>query len=69
MKGLAGEWDMEVVSVRGVDGIAAVVLESPRLVTGLVDARTESRGGLATAESLRRSRSELGSCPWCGTRG
>lgn len=38
--------------MRGVDGIAAVVLESPHLVTGLLDARTESCGGLATAESF-----------------
>lgn len=63
-KGLLSECDNGGCSVRGVDGIAAVVL-----VTGLLDARTESRGGLATAESLRSSRSELGSCPWRGTRG
>lgn len=60
---------MEVVSVRGVDGMAAVVLESPHLITGLPDARTESCGGLATAESLRSSRSEFGSCFSRDTRG
>lgn len=49
--------------MRGVDGIAAVVLESPRLVTGPFAARTEARGGLATAESLRRSRSERRQLP------
>lgn len=60
---------MEVVFMRGVDGTTAVVVVSPRLVTGPLDARAEARGGRATAESLRRSRSELGSCIQRGTRG
>lgn len=55
--------------MRGVDGTTAVVVVSPHLVTGPLDARAEARGGQATAESLRRSRAELGSCLWRGTRG
>lgn len=55
--------------MRGVDGIAAVVLVPPHLVAEPLDARSEARGGLATAESLRSSRAELGSCLWRGTRG
>lgn len=46
---------MDGISERGVDGITAVVLVPPHLVAGLLDARTEARGGLATAESLRSS--------------
>lgn len=48
--------------MRGVDGTTAVVVVSPHLVAGPLDARAEVRGGRATAESLRRSRSELGNC-------
>lgn len=45
------------------------VFVPPHLLVGPLDARTEARGGLATAESLRSWRSELGSCFRCGTRG
>lgn len=55
------------ISARGGDGIPIVVLVPPHLVAGPLVLGLKL--AVATAESLRSSRSELGSCLWRGTRG